>query len=165
MQEKRSRVGGLWDGLSLPCFLFFQLYQNLRFWRRYISTLSTQLVVKVDKENVFSCFLLSLHELAALISAAHKHNRRLGTRALSIRLRRAEIIRHYVACYFFPELCESKTQLQNQGTCASEWGRLPWKNQEHRERMIVARIRSGQVHEKQQVPATLRHTRVGDTFL
>lgn len=105
------------------CFLGggFVVKSKAKFPEEVNFTLSIRLVVNVRKEKVFSCFLLSLHELTALISAAHEQAQPAAryTSALDT----THLCRNYrILCSksFFPELCESKTQLQNQGNCTSE---------------------------------------------
>lgn len=104
---------------------FFGVKSNAKLPEEVNFTLSTRLVVNVQKEKVFSCFLLSLDELAALISAAHEQAQSAAryTSALDT----THPCRNYrMLCseisffFFFPELCESKPQLQNQGNCPSE---------------------------------------------
>lgn len=119
----------------------------------------------VHKEKVFSCFLHSLDELAALISAAHEQAQ-LAARYISALDTTQPWRNCTILCsksFFFPELCESKTQLQNQRNYASEWGRQARKKkQEHREGWLSPGyvLWSGP-WEATKVPAALQHTRDG----
>lgn len=118
MQDKTLLVGRLWDGLSLPCLFFLPVTSKAKVSRG--SKFATK--YPISSEHTWgeilplAVFTSDRMNLAALISASHEQAQ--WTTPYTSTLDTTQPCRNYtIHCskYIFPELCESKTQLQDQG--------------------------------------------------